>query len=184
MEKPDIASIADCLKQGGLIAYPSEAVFGIGCLPDRPKAVKKLLNLKKRSPEKGLILVAGSLSQLLTWVAPLSPDDAAKIQARRPRATTWVVPTRDTTPPLLTGHRDTIAVRISSHPLIQSLCGACNSALISTSANVSGEAPAKTTQELDARLAEKLDLVIDEPCLGEERPSQIIDLRTGIILRD
>lgn len=184
MDEHDITAIADRLKSGGIIAYPSESVFGLGCLPDRPKAVKKLLSLKKRSANKGLILVAGSLSQLLTWIAPLTKEQTALIQTPRPRATTWVVAARENTPPLLTGGRDTIAIRISQHPVIRQLCGACNSALISTSANLSGQPPATSANELDKRWASKLDGIIDEPCLGETSPSQIIDLLSGTVIRD
>ena len=184
MDQQDILKVAEQLRSGAVIAYPSESVFGLGCLPDRPKAVKRLLSIKKRSSEKGLILVAGSLAQLLTWIEPLDADGMQTVQTPRDRATTWVVPTRSTTPDLLTGGRDTIAIRISRHPLIQALCQACNSALISTSANLSGEAPVTSVNDLDRRVRDKVDLVLHEDCLGENAPSQIIDLHSGQILRD
>lgn len=180
----DLRTVADLLRQGGLIAYPSESVYGIGCLPDNPKAVKRLLDIKRRHSEKGLILVAGSMAQLKTWIAPLDAAEIAKIEEPRERATTWIVPARNTTPELLTGSRPTIAIRISRHPLIKALCKACNSALVSTSANVSGEEAARSAGDIDQRITKKLDLIIDEACLGEARPSQIIDLQSGAILRD
>ncbi|CAG0911640.1 unnamed protein product, partial [Cyprideis torosa] len=180
----DLKSTADLLRRGGVIAYPSESVFGIGCLPDQPKAVKRLLSIKRRSAEKGLILLGGSLAQLAPWIFPLDAEQTATISQPRDRATTWVVPARETTPAYLTGNRNTIAIRLTQHPLIQTLCETCNSAIISTSANLTGAAPAQRAQDIDVRLMNKIDLIIDQPCLGEPFPSQIIDLNTGTILRD
>ncbi len=172
------------LKAGGVIAYPSESVFGLGCLPSRLDAVQRLLTIKGRDQSKGFILVGRQLDDFSPWIAPLSAEQQTRITAPTPRPTTWLVPADSETSPLLTGGSSRIAIRISDHPVIQSLCAQLQQAIISTSANFSGETPARQADKIDANLAAQLDFIVDAPCGQETRPSRICDLASGEILRD
>lgn len=184
MISSDIELITEVLGQGGVIAYPTETVFGIGCLPSQASSIERLLDIKRRSPDKGLILLAENLDQLTSWIGQIAPDEQGLIETQRARATSWVVPADERAQGLLTGGRDTLAIRLCSHPLVKEICRKCNSPLISTSANLSGQPPATCATEIIEELEKQLDLVVDAPCLGESKPSQIIDLKTQRILRD
>ncbi|ALP40858.1 Sua5/YciO/YrdC/YwlC family protein [Aeromonas schubertii] len=173
------------LERDGVIAYATEAVFGVGCDPDSKVAVNKLLGIKQRPVEKGLILIADSLEQLLPYI-----DMDALTQAQRDAVTaswpgpfTWVMPARATTPDWLTGRFDTLAVRVTDHPQVKALCRAFGKPLVSTSANLTGEAPGRTTDEVITALGDRLDYVLPGEVGGRSNPSQIRDARTGALLR-
>lgn len=147
-----IAHAVEVLNQEEVIAYPTEAVFGVGCDPDSEAAVTRLLALKQRPVEKGLILIAASFEQLKPYI-----DDAMLTQAQRetvfaawPGPVTFVFPARTTTPRWLTGRFDSLAVRVTNHPLVVELCNAFGKPLVSTSANLTGLSPCRTTEEVRA----------------------------------
>lgn len=172
-------------QQGGVIAYPTEAVFGLGCDPDNNTAIEKLLQLKQRNKNKGLILIAGNYSQLLPYV-----DDKAIPQHKRfnvlsrwPGAITQVLPAKTGLSELLTGEFDTIAVRVTEHPFVKAFCQAINKPIISTSANLAGLAAATTWQQVAEQFDHQLDYIVKQPTLGLTKPSQIIDGLSGDILR-
>jgi L-threonylcarbamoyladenylate synthase len=175
---------ARIVRQGGLIAYPTETVYGLGCLPTDTAALEKLLALKQRNPDKGLILLGANASQLKPFTRNLTASDWEKISRARQRATTWIVPAAPGLSPLLTGAHNHIALRLSHYDFVRQLCNACQSALVSTSANLSGEPAATRWEDLPRRLLDQLDYVLPGSCAGEARPSRIIDLKTGRILRD
>jgi L-threonylcarbamoyladenylate synthase len=174
---------ARMLRSGGVIAYPTEAVFGLGCSPQDPAAVARLLALKGRAASKGLILIAAALKQLLPFIAALPPQRAAEIRASWPGPTTWVVPARPDVPPWLSGGRGTLAVRVTAHPGAAALCLACRSALVSTSANRTGAPPAHTAIAVRRELGEAIDYLLPGRCGPRRRPSRIIDALSGAILR-
>ena len=169
--------------EGGVIAYPTEAVYGIGCLPWNEDALLRVLALKRRTPQKGLIVVASSIEQL----EPLarSPGGAIgdEMRARWPGPLTWIVQAQPSVPSLLTGGRPTIAVRVSAHPIVQRLCRRSGSALVSTSANLSGGAPARTALAVRRRLGSLVDYVLGGPLGDSPRPTEIRDAATGRVLR-
>ncbi|QFI56123.1 Sua5/YciO/YrdC/YwlC family protein [Aeromonas simiae] len=173
------------LKQEGVIAYATEAVFGVGCDPDSEAAVHKLLAIKQRPVEKGLILIADTLEQLLPYIdiAALTAEQRATVEASWPGPFTWVMPARATTPKWLTGQFDTLAVRVTAHPQVRALCRAFGKPLVSTSANLTGEEPGRTTAEVVAALAGRLDYVLPGEVGGRAKPSEIRDARTGTVLR-
>jgi len=141
-------SLADLtlpFKQGKVFAYPTEAIYGIGCDPDNKSAVMHLLEIKKRPASKGLILIASDFSQVEKYLKPLS---SKQLELTKPSSTTYIYPAFDSAPTWLTGDFDSLAIRITKHPLIQSLCETLDSALVSTSANISGQAPAKSAEEV------------------------------------
>ena len=171
----------DTFLNGGIIAYPTEAVFGLGCDPDNIGAIEKLLCLKNRSAEKGLILLAANYSQLLPYIDDdkIPQDKRFTVLSRWPDGITQVVPKNKNCHSLLTGKFNTIAVRITSQPDVVALCNSVNKPIVSTSANLSGEAPAKTWQAISNQLIDKIDFIIKGQTLGYNQPSTIIDALTG-----
>lgn len=173
------------LRAGGVIAYPTEAVWGLGCDPGCEPAVMKLLRLKQRPVEKGMILVAAELAQLDGWVrlqALPAPRQAA-VLASWPGAHTWILPAGPRAARWVTGEHSGIAVRISAHPQVAALCRAWGGPLVSTSANLAGRPPARTRDELDPALLPLLDGLIDGDTGGLAQPTPIRDALSGQILR-
>lgn len=170
---------------GKVIAYPTEAVFGLGCDPDNIKAIKNLLSLKKRCATKGLILLASDFSQLKPYVDTSSFTDEllSDILARWPDGITQVMPANKSISAYLTGKFETIAVRITSQPDVVALCNAVNKPIISTSANLSGDEEAKTWQQVSEKLGEHVDYIIQGETLGFTQPSKIMNAITGEVYR-
>ncbi|EKN4075868.1 L-threonylcarbamoyladenylate synthase type 1 TsaC [Yersinia enterocolitica] len=175
-----LSDVLQALQQEEVIAYPTEAVFGLGCDPDSEKAVNALLALKQRPWQKGLILIATNYEQLKPYV-----DDAALTDSQRetifsvwPGPVTWVIPTRPETPRWLTGSFDSLAVRVSDHPLVQQLCSQYGKPLVSTSANLSGQEPCRTTEEVRIQFGSSLP-VLAGLVGGRLNPSEIRDALTG-----
>ena len=183
MRTDDIGRAAAVIREGGVIAYPTEAVYGLGCDPSNAAAVRRILTIKDRPEHKGLILIAASLEQLDAFITPLSPTLRERLLATWPGPVTWVVPTPAATPRWLRGDHDSIAVRVTGHELTRQLCTAAGTALVSTSANPSGEPPARTAEEVAQCLGDQVDLVLDGPTGGLDRPTEIRDARDGTILR-
>jgi L-threonylcarbamoyladenylate synthase len=177
--------VVDVFKEGGIIAYPTEAVFGLGCDPDNEDSLKRLLTLKNRPVEKGLILLAGDYSQLLPYIdeTKISLNERATILARWPDGITQLLPKDKNLSSLLSGKFDSIAVRVTSQPDVVALCNKTNKPIVSTSANLAGKEPAKTWQGLDPAVLKLVDYVVKEKTLGHESPSKIIDATTGSIIR-
>jgi L-threonylcarbamoyladenylate synthase len=176
------ARIRQHLKRGGVIAYPTESCYGLGCAPRNPRAVKRVLALKKRSPAKGVILIAASARQLRPFIAKLSPALQRDMRSIWPGPHTWLVPAAHDCPAFLRGAHDTIAVRVTAHPVAAQLCLQSGMALVSTSANLSGNKSAKTAGEC-RRLFGKRALVIPGRVGSRRRPSTIQHLLTKQIIR-
>jgi L-threonylcarbamoyladenylate synthase len=172
------------LQQGGLIAYPTEAVFGLGCLPQHEITIQRLLKLKQRPQEKGLILLGSNLLQLETYISPLNQNILRKIQTIQTTPTTWLLPTPKTTSILLKGRFNKIAIRISQHPIIQQLCQQCQSPIISTSANISGQAMSYSATDVTDHFQQQLDYIIDAPLGESQHPSIIKDAISDQIIRE
>lgn len=177
--------IVTAFRQGRLLVYPTEAVMGIGCDPDNESAVQQLLKLKQRPQEKGVILIADNYSRLLPYV-----DDKAIAQDRRyaifsswPGAITWLLPKSATAPDWITGGQPNIAVRVTAHPVVKDLCERIGKPLVSTSANPSGQTPARNTQQAQHYFADAVDYVAGEVG-GLSRPSSIRDGNSGKIIRE
>lgn len=171
------------LRAGGLLAYPTEAVWGLGCDPHNAAAVDALMALKGRPKTKGLILAAATASQLEPfWDIP---EEAVRqrLLASWPGPVTWIVPAAPHAPAWLTGRRGTLAVRVSAHPLVSALCREFGGAIISTSANPSGMRPARTLLQT-RRYFPRANLHWLPGALGAlSKPTAIYDARTGARLR-
>ncbi len=175
-----IAHAVAVLNNKEVIAYPTEAVFGVGCDPDSEIAVQRLLELKQRPVEKGLILIAASFKQLKPYIddSTLNESQREAVFASWPGPVTFVFPARATTPRWLTGRFNTLAVRVTDHPLVVALCEAYGKPLVSTSANLTGLPPCRTTQEVRAQFGDDFPVVEGETG-GRKNPSEIRDALSG-----
>ena len=194
---------ADWLRRGGVVAYPTEAVYGLGCDPWNGEAVRRILAMKQRPEAKGLILIAAEPAQLAPFVDWLEPVRMSEILATWPGPHTWLLPARPETPVWLRGQHDTLAVRVTAHPLAAALCRSAGMALVSTSANLASRRPARTALEVQLRLGAaggrvrawprstdpdqaaflRADYLLVGPCGGRPQCSSIRDGRTGHLLR-
>ena len=168
---------------GGVLAYPTEAVFGLGCDPLNPAAVRRVLALKGRAPAKGLILIAADFSQLAPFLQPIGRALQARVGATWPGPVTWLLPARPWVPGLLRGAHDCLAVRVTAHPAARALCLAAGGALVSTSANPAGRAPARTALAVRRWFGAEVDYVLAGRCGGRARPTEIRDGRSGRVVR-
>lgn len=168
---------------GGIVAYPTEAVYGVGCLPLLDQALERIIAIKQRDAGKGLIVVAGELAQIEALAELPGGAPGRQIRASWPGPVTWIVPARPGLPALLTGGRPTIAVRLSAHPIVRQLCRRTASALVSTSANFSGHRPAHTALAARRALGRQLDFVLAGPLGDAARPTEIRDAASGQVLR-
>ncbi|WP_372177361.1 Sua5/YciO/YrdC/YwlC family protein [Xanthomonas axonopodis pv. phyllanthi] len=182
----DLDRAVAVLTQGGVIAYPTEAVWGLGCDPRQEAAVLRLLEIKRRPVEKGVIVVASSVDLLRDWVDidALEPARRQDVLASWPGPHTWILPVTARAPRWVTGEHDGLAVRISAHPVVAALCAAWGAPLVSTSANLAGEPPARSRAALDPALLATIDCVVDGETGALAQPTQIRDARSGQILRD
>jgi len=171
------------LRAGGLVAYPTEAVYGLGCDPLNRDAVLALQALKKRSQNKGLILIAADYSQLSAYVKKLPDNLLKKIQQPSEQAITWLLPAQDSVPRWLTGGRSTIAVRIVKHALAKELCELAQMPLVSTSANISGHQALSVAHHTRLKFAGQGVYTINGQVGKASQPSQIIDALSGKRLR-
>ncbi|MRI33369.1 threonylcarbamoyl-AMP synthase [Endozoicomonas sp. OPT23] len=179
-----LQTIPDVLKDNGVIAYPTEAVWGLGCDPWNEKAVMKLLNIKKRPVEKGVILIAASEEQVLPLLENLSQEQRAKLSASWPGPYTWLLPDPNQwTPDWIRGQFSTVAVRVSNHPVVKGLCEKAGKPLVSTSANLAGEAPLMTQEAVSKQLGNQLDLIVAGDTGARNEPSEIRDLQSGQLIR-
>ena len=173
-------------QRGGVIAYPTEAVWGLGCDPFNEGAVTRLLVLKQRAVSKGLILIAGALDQfdgLLDWNA-LASGRSNAVVASWPGPHTWIVPASSRVPHWITGAHGGVAVRVSAHPAVIALCAAYGGPLVSTSANPAGVAPPRALADFDPALLAQLDAVVAGDVGALASPTEIRDARTGVVLRN
>jgi len=179
----NIKQAATIVLSGGIIAYPTEAVYGLGCNPLDITAVIRLLQLKNRSIDKGLILVAASIDQLDPFIE--IPDNATlrKISATWPGPITWTLPVKPGIPRALTGAHDSLAVRVSAHPVVQALCREINQPLISTSANPESAPPARSALAVQRYFGQNIDFILHGAINPYEKPTEIRDAMTDRIIR-
>lgn len=169
---------------GGIIAYPTEAVFGLGCNPWHQRAVARILALKGRTLAKGLVLIANNVAQLKSVVAIWPNDIKQEIFASWPGPVTWVLPAHPEVPEWLTGGSGKIAVRVTAHPVAAALCRVWGGPLVSTSANRSGQPAIRKRLPLRRQFYHLVDYLVPGDCGLAQRPSKIIDATTGNILRN
>ena len=173
-----LRNAARVIRNGGVIAYPTEGVFGLGCDPLDPWAVHRILAIKKRDPAMGLIVIASHPSQLDGWIEGKSlpeADDSAPI--------TWIAPATPAVPEWVRGKHAGVAVRIVTHPVAAALCDEAGMPIISTSANFHGKPTARNTYVLRNRFRDLVDFIVPGRCGPAAGPSEIRDLASGRTLR-
>ncbi len=171
------------LHAGFLVAYPTEAVWGLGCDPLNRQAVANLLALKGRRASKGLILIAANFTQIEPFLNIHSDQMKTKLLENWPGPVTWIVPAADQTPAWLRGSHDTLAVRVTAHPLASALCEAFGAAIVSTSANPSGARPARTQLKTRCYFPRAHLHYLPGSVGGLNKPTAIFDALSGIKLR-
>ena len=172
---------SDVLLGGGVIAYPTEGVFGLGCLPDDVDAVARILRIKQRSPEKGLILIAARPEQFDDWIDPAVRGTLPEPDPHQP--VTWIVAPAPRVPAIVTGDNPGLAVRITTNPTAAAICNDVDMPIVSTSANISGRPVARNRFVLRRTFGRLVDFVVPGDCGPASGPSEIRELATGKVLR-
>ncbi len=182
----DIAldSAVAALRAGGVIAYPTEAVYGLGCDPYNESAVARLFALKQRPAGQGVLLIAADFEQVEQFIGAVPADALTRARATWPGPHTWVFPRSATTPAWLAGAHAGIAMRVTAHSVAAQLCYAFGGALVSTSANRHGQAPARTAEGVRAMFGAELDSILNGATGGLERPTPIRDAISGAVIRN
>ena len=175
------------LESGGVIACPTEAVWGLSCDPLSERACMRLLALKQRDWRKGLILVASELEQLEPFIDVPSNNARKRATATWPGPATWIFPATDLTPMWISGEHDGVAVRVTSHPVLRELCKRFGGPLVSTSANLAGREPARSAFDVRRFFLKPghatIDALVPGALGGLAKPTTIRDAATGHILR-
>lgn len=175
-----IRQAARSVLTGNIIAYPTEAVYGLGCDPYQQHAVFNLLTLKNRPVDKGLILVGSALSQFNDFIEPLSNEHQQQISSQT--ATTWLAPAAHA-PYWLRGRFGTLAIRLSAHPLVKTLCSTLGQPLVSTSANPAGKNPAKKYLQVQHYFHNEVDIILRDKTGSLTKPTEIRDLISQQVIR-
>ena len=184
MSKPSVEAAASIVRDGGVIAYPTEAVWGLGSDPWHQKAVEKILEIKRRPVEKGLILVASRQEQIAPLLDNLSREQRELLNGSWPGPVTWLIPDpHKWVPEWVRGEHSSVAVRVSAHPVVRDLCESWGKPLVSTSANRAGQDPLVEQVAVEAELGAELDGIVEGQTGDSTSPSRICDLVTGQILR-
>jgi len=177
----NIRHAARVLHAGGVIAYPTEGVFGLGCLPGDYEAVSDILAIKARDESKGLILIISDIEQIADWID--LPSAGLDLAPPGDNPVTWIIPASEDAPVWISGDHDSIAVRLTTHPTARALCEEADSAIVSTSANITNHPPARHSLVLRRQFGTLVDYIVPGECGPAAGPSEIRDFLTGDILR-
>jgi len=170
------------LHEGGIIAYPTEGVYGLGCDPFNETAVLRLLKIKQRHINKGLILIASSWKQVENLInLDLKKYPVIKLKNQHP--ITWVFPATKKAPSWIMGKFNSIAIRVTSHPIAKKICQKFGGPIVSTSANLTKQLPITRLNQMDQRLISKVDFILQDRVGRLKKPTKICDIRTGKIIR-
>jgi len=183
MNDKAINEAVQVLRNGGIIAYPTESVYGLGCDPSNIESIKRLLNIKQRQRDKGVILIAADFSQLTPYLVDIDERLQQPVLASWPGPVTWLWPAKSDLSRWLRGRHETLAVRVSAHPLVVKLCEQFGGALISTSANPTRQLPARSAQQVRELFADDLDYILEGETGGHPAPTEIRDVLSGNIVR-
>lgn len=182
MSDSDIDSAVVVLQRGGVVAHACEGVWGLACDPFNEQAVRRVLAIKKRPIEKGLILIGSSVRDFEAELSSLNPQQHERIVSSWPGPETWIV-TSTRFPRWITGGRTSVAVRVPGIEQARTLAESFGGTLVSTSANVAGQEPATTEQEVEDSLGRDVNFVLQGSVSGRYGPSRIRDAVTGEVIR-
>ena len=177
-----IRHAAHIISDGGVIAYPTDTIYGLGCDPFNPDAIEKINLIKQRPLNKHFILLAGNIKQLRSLIQISKEQENLITQNTEP--TSWIVKASPNAPPWLTDNSGNLTIRISKHENVQHLCQALGHAIISTSANISGKTPAKNTLDLHKYFHHKVDKILVSNKKPTGKASKIIRLCDNYVIRD
>ncbi|MFT4996698.1 MAG: L-threonylcarbamoyladenylate synthase [Chitinophagales bacterium] len=175
--------VARAVHAGGVIAYPTEAVWGLGCDPFNEIAVRRLLVLKSRPETKGLILIADTIEVFEPLLEGITTEQRQKLAESWPGPNTWLVSHGNLLPAWIVGEYSTVAIRVSAHPTVKKLCHAFGGPVVSTSANPSGKPPALDSASVKGYFGEQLDGILEGSVGGAKNPSTIRNLITDQVIR-
>ena len=176
--------ISNAIVKGKIVAYPTESVFGIGCDPENEKSINKIIAIKNRSKQKGLIIIADEVKKLSKFIHKDYLDLFIKKSDIESKPTTWIVPSSKHVLNLVKGEDSSVALRITQHPIASRICKYSNKAIISTSANISNKTPAKNSNEILMQFGEEIDIIVDGRVGDSIKPTQIVDLITNKVIRE
>ncbi len=179
----EIEAAAALLHAGGVLAYPTEGVYGLGCDPDDRAAFEKIFAMKRRPPEQGVLLIAANLEQVEPWIGDTPPAALERVRAVWPGPHTFIFPRAARVPEWIAGGHPGIALRVTAHPPSVALCHAFGGPIVSTSANLHGEPPARSAADIRVIFGDEPDGVLDAPLGGLTRPTPITDAVSGAIIR-
>lgn len=174
--------VSSKLLAGCVIAYPTEGVWGLGCLPESESAAMKILALKKRSWDKGLILLCSEIAQLAPYVE-LDKNETQTLENSSGKGITYLVSKKDRVPCWISGEHERVAVRITRHPAVKGICEALGQPIVSTSANLSGKPTAKNRFEVIRYFGERVDYIVPGELGGSQGPSKIVDIKSQAVIR-
>lgn len=179
----EIGAAAALLREGGVLAYPTEGVYGLGCDPDNRAAFERIFAMKRRPPEQGVLLIAADFEQIRDWIEAVPETAMKRARAAWPGAHTFIFPRSPRVPEWVAGGHPGIALRVTAHAPSAALCRAFGGPIVSTSANRHGEPPARSAADIHAVFGDEPDGVLDAPLGGLDRPTPITDAVTGAIIR-
>jgi L-threonylcarbamoyladenylate synthase len=179
----EVEDAAALLRDGGVLAYPTEGVYGLGCDPDNRVAFEKIFAMKRRPPEQGVLLIAADLEHVRDWIGEAPESAFARANAIWPGAHTFIFPRSPRVPEWVAGGHAGIALRVTAHAPSAALCRAFGGPIVSTSANRHGEPPARSAADIRAIFGDEPDGVLDAPLGGLDKPTPITDAVTGAIIR-
>ena len=170
------------VSRGAVFGYPTDTVWGLGCHPLIASSVSRILQIKNRSPDKGLILLSSRIEYCLDYLE-VETNELESIRLPTERPTTWLVTASELCPPWIHGIYPTVGIRVTSHPLIQAICDGLQAPIVSTSANRSGKATARTSFQMHKQFASELDFIVNGFDTGSHQPSEIKSLTSGTVMR-
>lgn len=174
---------AESMKNGGVIAYPTEGVWGLGCDPLNQAAVKKVLQIKSRPVEKGLILLSSDIEHFSPYTNEVSEQDLQQIRGSMGQGITWLINSHGKAPDWISGGQSTLAIRLTNHPVVAGLCSAFGGAIVSTSANPAGLDAAVQQEQVESYFGNLIDVIVPGQTCGQNGASEIRDLQTGRVVR-
>jgi L-threonylcarbamoyladenylate synthase len=174
---------AHAVSRGAIFGYPTDTVWGFGCHPLIASSVTRILQIKNRSPDKGLILLSSRLEYCAAYVG-LDNEQLEPVLSTTDHPTTWLVPASEDCPVWIRGNYPTVAIRITDHPLLEFLCGRLEAPIVSTSANRSGKATARNSVQMCKQFGDELDFIVGGFATGSNRPSEIKSLLSGTTERN
>ncbi len=182
-ERLDANRATEIIVRGGVIAYPTEGVYGLGCDPFSAASVARVAAIKGRPLGKAMIVIASAFAQVAPLLGPVDAQHFDAAKATWPGPHTWIFPASRDVPRWLTAPDNTIAVRVSAHPIVRALCDGADRPLISTSANRSGNNPMVSAEQIERELGDDIDAIVNGALGGHQGPTAISDARDGSVIR-